>query len=93
MQTSLIQIKVDPTLKDKLKRIALAKGLNITSYIKMTLIHEMEEEEAFELSENGFTFQEEQRLLKSIQKGEKAYRERKLKAYTSMEEALESLDE
>lgn len=91
--TTLIQIKIDPSLKDKIKRIALSKGLNVTSYIKMTLIQNANREEQLALSENGFTEEEEWRLLRSIQAGEKAYQEKKMKAYSSMQDALESLDE
>lgn len=93
MSANLLQIKVDPSLKEKLQRIALSKGLNVTSYIKLTLFEAAENDNDFALTENGFTIKEERRLLKSIKEGEKEYREGKLKPYRYMKEALNSLEE
>ncbi|EKD93385.1 MAG: hypothetical protein ACD_28C00158G0002 [uncultured bacterium] len=91
--SSLIQIKVDPSLKEKLKRIALSKGLNVTSYIKMSLIQFSEQEEHLALTENGFTQQEESRIYASIQAGEKLYKSGHLKMETAMAGALKTLEE
>lgn len=91
--SALIQIKVDPSLKEKLKRIALSKGLNVTSYIKMNLIQMSEQDEHAALTDNGFTEQEESRLMEAIAIGEKAYKWDKIKQYSSMHDALESLEE
>lgn len=93
MASNLLQIKVDPSLKAKLQRVALSKGLNMTSYIKMTLIAVSDQDEDLVLTENGFTLREERRLLKSIREGEREYKEKKLESYNSMEDALSSLDE
>ena len=92
MSPVLIQIKVEPNLKDKLQRIALSKGLNVTSYIKMTLVEASENDADLALTENGFTAREEKRLLKSIQEGEKELIEGKIKGYSSMAVALKSLE-
>lgn len=93
MMLKLLQIKVEPSLKEKLQRIALSKGLNVTSYIKMTLITASEEDADLALTENGFTIREEKRLLKSVQEGEAEYKKKKLKAAPSMSDALKSLRE
>lgn len=92
MSAHLIQVKVDPTLKEKLHRVALAKGLSMTSYIKMTLVEAAENDGDLALTENGFTVKEERRLLKSIAEGEEDYVRSKLKIYNSMDEAIKSLD-
>lgn len=93
MSSHLLQIKIEPTLKQKLQRIALSKGLNITSYIKMTMMSAVAEDADLALTENGFTLGEERRLLKSITEGEKEYKKGKLKKFRSMKDALNSLDE
>ena len=82
---------MDPQLKVKIQRIALSKGLNVTSYIKMTLIHAAEEDSDFALTQNGFTVREEKRLLKSIDEGEKEVKGKKNKVYSKMADALSSL--
>lgn len=93
MSSHLLQIKVEPTLKEKLQRIALSKGLNVTSYVKMTLVEAAENDSDFAITENGFTVREEKRLLKALREGEGEYREGNLPSYTSMTEALKSLEE
>lgn len=92
MSSHLLQIKVEPSLKEKLQRIALSKGLNMTSYIKMTLIEVSEQDADLALTENGFTVREERRLLKSIEEGERAYRRGEGEIHRSMKDALDSLD-
>lgn len=92
MSSHLLQIKVEPSLKEKLQRIALSKGLNVTSYIKMTLIEVTEQDADLALTENGFTVREERRLLKSIQEGEREYRRGRSKVFRSMKDALKNLD-
>lgn len=91
MSNHLLQIKVDPSLKEKLQRIALSKGLNVTSYIKFTLVEAAENDGDLALTENGFTVKEERRLLQSIKEGEKEYKKGKLKTYRSMTEAFKTL--
>lgn len=92
MSSHLIQIKVEPSLKEKLQRIALSKGLNVTSYIKMTLIEVSEQDADLALTENGFTVREERRLLKSVQEGEREYHKGRPKVFRSMKDALKNLD-
>lgn len=91
--STLLQIKMEQSLKEKLQRVAMSKGLNLTSYIKMTLIEATENDSDTALTENGFTVREERRLLKSIQEGEKELHEGKLKTYSNIDDALQSLDE
>lgn len=93
MASHLLQIKIEPSLKEKLQRIALSKGLNVTSYIKMTLIEISEKDADLALTENGFTVREERRLLKSLKEGEREYAEGSLKPFDVMEDALKSLEE
>ena len=93
MSSQLLQIKIEPTLKEKLQRIAISKGLNITSYIKMTMIDAVAKDADWTLTENGFTVSEERRLLKSVVEGEKELKKGKLKKFNSMQDALNSLDE
>ncbi len=93
MSSQLLQIKIEPTLKQKLQRIAISKGLNITSYIKMTMIDAVAKDADWTLTENGFTVREERRLLKSVAEGEKEYKKGKLKKFGSMRDAINSLDE
>lgn len=69
----------------------MAKGLNVTSYVKMTLIQAAGQDEDLALTENGFTVREEKRLLKSIIEGEKEYKKNKSKKYDSMAKALKSI--
>lgn len=92
MSAHLLQIKVDPSLKEKLQRIAMSKGLNLTSYIKMSLIEASDSEEDLVLTENGFTVREEKRLLRSIEEGEDELAANKLKSFSSMKAALKSLE-
>jgi antitoxin component of RelBE/YafQ-DinJ toxin-antitoxin module len=92
MSSHLLQIKVEPSLKEKLQRIALSKGLNMTSYIKMTLIEVSENDADLALTENGFTVREERRLLKSIKEVERVYPRGDGKIHRSMKDALKSLD-
>lgn len=93
MLHKLLQIKIEPFLKDKITRIALSKGLNVSSYVKMILVEAAEEDEDFALTNNGFTVKEERRLFQSLREGEKLYKKGKLPAYGSMGKALKSLDE
>lgn len=92
MSPHLLQMKVDPSLKEKIQRIALSKGLTMTSYIKMTLVEAVGNDSDFALTDNGFTVKEERRLLKSVQEGEKEYSKGHLKGYESMNDALKSLE-
>ena len=92
MKPHLLQVKVDPSLKEKLQRIALSKGLTVTSYIKMTLIEASENDSDFALTENGFTVREERRLLKSLREGEKEYEQGDLAVHGDMHNALKNLD-
>lgn len=88
----LLQIKIEPSLKEKLQRIAMSKGLNVTSYVKMTLILASEKDDDLILTENGFTVSEEKRLIKSIEEGNKEYKKGKLKEYKSALEAIKTLE-
>jgi len=91
MSTHLIQLKIDLSLKEKLQRVAISKGLTVTSYIKMTLTEATENDRDFALTENGFTEREERRLLASIREGQEEYKKGNLEAYNSMEQALKNL--
>lgn len=93
MAAHLIQVKVEPVLKEKLQRIALSKGLNVTAYIKMTLFDVCARDDELALTENGFTAKEEKRILKSIKEGEKEYSENGSKEkHSSMNSVLNSLN-
>lgn len=92
MSSHLLQIKIDPALKEKIQRIAISKGLTMTSYIKMTLVSAVGNDSDFALTDNGFTVKEERRLLQSVKEGEKEYKKGRLKAYASMKDALKSLE-
>lgn len=83
MVPKLLQVKLDTSLKEKLQRIALSKGLKVTSYVRMTLIEAAERDDDEALSENGFSVREEKRLAKSFVEAKKLMKAGKLKKQSS----------
>ena len=92
MSQNLLQIKVEAALKEKLQRVARLKGLNLSNYIRMVLIDSARKEAQYELTENGFTKQEEASILTSIKAGEDEIQGKTTQSYDSVTEAIQSLE-
>ncbi len=65
--SKLLQVALNETLLDKLKRVAKSKGVNTSAYVKFVLVQNIQAEDENMLTENGFNLKEEERLLNSWQ--------------------------
>jgi len=87
----LVQISFAINLVEKIKRIAQSKGLNMSAFIKMIIIEKIKEEDNDFLTENGFSENDEKRILSSIARFKEKKGKGKLKSAKSSEEFLKQI--
>jgi antitoxin component of RelBE/YafQ-DinJ toxin-antitoxin module len=92
MAPQLLQVKIDPLLKDDLKDIAEYKGIPVTAYVKMTLKEAVRKEKRQIFSENGLTEEQEFEILKRGKELKEIYKKGKGKSRSAKKfiEELES---
>lgn len=73
----LLQVALNETLLDKLKRVAKSKGVNTSAYVKFILVQSIQAEDEYMLTENGFSEKEEKRMLNAWQNIQKERGEHK----------------
>ena len=70
MNSTLLQLKIDPKLKEVLKMIADYKGISVGSLAKMFLKETARQEQLKMLTENGMTVEEEMEILRISKEAE-----------------------
>ena len=73
--SQLLQIKVQESFLDKLKRTSATYNMSVSAFVKFTLTKEMLEKEKLEITENGFLKEEEERIISSLKETEKEQKE------------------
>lgn len=79
MNSKLLQVKVDTTLKQDLDDVAHYKGIPVTSFIKLTLTEVVRKEKKEMLTANGLTEAEELEILRREKESLTEYKKRKSK--------------
>lgn len=79
MDSKLLQVKVDPALKQDLDDVAHYKGIPVTSFIKLTLTEVVRKEKKEMLTTNGLTEAEELEILRREKESLIEYKKRKPK--------------
>lgn len=79
MSSKLLQVKVDPALKQDLDDVAHYKGIPVTSFIKLTLTEVVRKEKKEMLTTNGLTEAEELEILRREKESLAEYKKRKSK--------------
>jgi len=79
MGTKLLQVKVDPVLKQDLDDVAQYKGIPVTSFIKLTLTEVVRKEKKEMFTANGLTEAEELEILRRDKEFLAEYKKRKIK--------------
>lgn len=79
MSAKLLQVKVDPALKQDLDDVAGYKGIPVTSFIKLTLTEVVRKEKKEMLTANGLTEAEELEILRREKEFLAEYKKRKSK--------------
>lgn len=87
-----IQVRLSDSLKKRLEMIAGHLEVPVSTLIRMVLVSFSRQPESVRLTPNGFTVEEEKRILGSINSTELAIKEKKAEVYRSMDEALKSLE-
>lgn len=77
MNSKLLQVKVDTTLKQDLDDVAHYKGIPVTSFIKLTLTEVVRKEKKEMLTANGLTEAEELEILRRDKESISEYKKRK----------------
>ncbi len=88
---NIIQVRLPDNLKQKLAVIAGNMEVPVSTLIRMILASFSRQPNQVRLTQNGFTIDEEERILQSIAETEKAVKEKKAEVYKSIDEALETL--
>ena len=88
---NIIQVRLPDNLKRKLDIIAGNMEVPVSTLIRMILASFSRQPQQVKLTLNGFTIDEEERILQSIADTEKAVKEKKAEVYKSIDEALETL--
>lgn len=79
MGTKLLQVRVDPVLKQDLDEVAHYKGIPVTSFIKLTLTEVIRKEKKEMFTMNGLTEAEELEILRREKEFYAEHKKRKLK--------------
>ena len=82
MNSALLQVKVDPALKEDLEGIAEYKGIPVSSLLKMILKEMVRKEKSHILTENGLTADQEIEILEREKESVQAYRQGRLKPFS-----------
>jgi len=76
--TQLLQVKIDPILKQDLDDIAEYKGIPVTSLVKLVLKETVREAKKQIYTQNGLTVDQELEILQRDEETQKAHRKGKL---------------
>ncbi len=88
-----IQIRIDEELKSSTKEILNDLGLDMSSAIKMFLV-QVKRKKAIPfkiVTENGFTPEQEEEMIRESKETIRAYKAGKLKGYDSAEEMIKDI--
>ena len=91
MNSALLQLKIDPTLKAALEEIADYKGIPVSAWLKMVLKEMVRNEKRHIFTENGLTDDQELEVLQREKEAVQAYREGRTKPMTG-HQLLKSLN-
>ena len=89
---NIVQIRLSDELKQRLEVIAHRMEVPISTLIRMVLASFSSQPQSVRLTANGFTFDEENRILRSIDYTENAIKEKRAEKYHSMNTALDALE-
>jgi len=89
---NIVQVRLSDDLKDRLERVAERMEMPLSTLIRTILASFAKKPEAVRLTENGFTIEQEERILRSAKATEKAIKERRAEVYRSVDDALEALE-
>lgn len=90
MNSTLLQLKIDPELKKNLKMIADYKGISVGSLAKMFLKETARKEELKMLTENGMTVDQEREILRRSEEAERGINV--VGPFNTAEEMIKSLN-
>lgn len=90
--THAIQVRLPHHLKGKLDVIASRMEIPVSTLIRSVLASFAQQPHAVRLTINGFTADEEERILQSARFTEKAIREGKAETFQSVDDALSALE-
>lgn len=88
---NIVQVRLPDNLKRRLDIIAGNLEVPVSTLIRMILASFSRQPQQVRLTQNGFTIDEEERILQSIAETEKEVKEKKAEVYKSIDEALETL--
>lgn len=89
---NVIQVRLSTDLKHRLDRIADRMEIPMSTLIRSVLATFSRKPHAVRLTANGFTIEEEDRLLSSIKQAEKEIRQNKAKVFDTIDDALSYLE-
>jgi hypothetical protein len=92
MNNQLLQIKINNIFLDKLKRVSEYYHISVSAFVKQALIKKIEELDEIDITENGFSKKEENRIFESIQSLKKEKKNNSLKEYDSLNELLQAIN-
>lgn len=85
MNSALLQLKIDPALKDDLETLADYKGISLSALAKMILKEMVRQEKKQLLTENGLTLDQELVILQREQEALQDFKKGKCKALSGKE--------
>jgi len=88
---NIVQVRLSDDLKKRLERISDRMEVPISTLIRMVMASFSRQPDAVRLTPNGFTVEEEERLLRSIKMTEQEVKSGKAQRFASIDEALASL--
>ncbi len=88
-----MQVRLSDDLRERLERVAERLEMPLSTLIRTILASFAKKPEMVRLTENGFTVEEEDRILRSLKATEKAIEEGKVETFRSVDEALQSLEQ
>lgn len=92
MAPKLLQVKIQPSLKQDIEEVAEYRGISVTAFVKMTLQETVRKEKKIIFTENGLTEDQELEILRREREALKDYRAGKLKP-KSAKDLFKELDE
>ncbi|MBI2611459.1 hypothetical protein HYW54_01795 [Candidatus Gottesmanbacteria bacterium] len=90
---NIVQVRLSDDLRERLERVAERLEMPLSTLIRTILASFAKKPEMVRLTENGFTVEEEDRILRSLKATEKAIEEGKVETFRSVDEALQSLEQ
>lgn len=89
---NVIQVRISDELKKRLERISDRMEVPVSTLIRMVLASFSSQPDAVRLTPNGFTIDEEERIIRSAKTTQREIRAGKADRYTTIEDALASLE-